>query len=67
MKLTFTKVILLQILAKLCSDKGLNLSSITSLLLVNHNSKISIHYGGQAEAYLKPCRKSTIMVFSENS
>ena len=47
--------------------KRLILPSITSLLVVIHSSKISMHYGGQTEEYLEPSGTSTMEIFSKNS
>ena len=66
MNVTFTReYFALQILAEHCFQKGLNLSSITSPLVLIRSFKIIIHYGGQAEEYLEPSRKSTTELFAK--
>ena len=65
--LSHGKFLLLQILARTCSQKNLILSSITSLLVAIYSSQIRIPYGAQAEVYLEPSQTFTMELSFENN
>ena len=51
MWLSHRRLLLSETLTEPGSGKGIILSLMTSLLVIIHSSKISIHHGGQAEAW----------------